>query len=194
LAIKIIKNNNILFLIVFVLISSDLLYPQWPKEGITIRGVNSNIIQSYEPVISSDGEGGAFVAWNEYRTSDNRNIFVQHIAGNGQIKLDVDGKKLTDDSYNTSNVSIVDDDFGGAFLAWVDSRGGIYTQRINSAGQIYWNVNGVKVSDYQGEILHATKGIENNLILLWVVEINYTIKKPALVRLKMYDNPDSKKS
>jgi hypothetical protein len=47
--------------------------------------------------------------------------------------------------HKTTNIQLISDGSEGAIIAWQNS-GGIYMQRINSAGQALWQPDGVKVS------------------------------------------------
>ena len=96
-------------------------------------------------VMTSDGEGGAIIAWH-----DNRNgtwdIYAQGIDADGAVLWTSNGVALTTASENQMNPVIISDGEGGAMVAWEDYLSGvrwdIYAQRISAAGSVLWGTNG----------------------------------------------------
>ena len=59
--------------------------PGWPDQGITLCGAPG--YQRF-PVAVSDGAGGAFVAWMDYRSGTNEDIYLQRVTSSGAIASD----------------------------------------------------------------------------------------------------------
>jgi FlgD Ig-like domain len=115
---------------------------QWTSDGVAIctAGQSQN-----NPVIVSDGAGGAIVTWQDYRNG-NWDIYAQRIDASGAIQWAACGVALCTDSLGQNLPTIVSDGAGGATVAWDDYRNGnwdIYAQRINASGAVQWTADGV---------------------------------------------------
>lgn len=109
----------------------------------------------YQPHVTTDGAGGAIVAWIDTRNYPASSIFSQRIDSTGAIRWVQNGVAV---GLNTSNSGwgpgIATDLSGGAFLAWEDYRNstwGVYAQRLNSNGAPIWIANGLQVCSELGQ-------------------------------------------
>jgi len=65
----------------------------WGDHGLVVCASPASV--SAYPSISSDGSGGAFVAWEDARdASDGSRIFFQHVSSAGQPLLEANGRRL----------------------------------------------------------------------------------------------------
>ncbi len=112
----------------------------WTRNGIKLATSNSD--QRY-PIIASDGNGGAYVVWQDSRNSSNDGIdlYGQHILANGTVGYAVGGVAVANAFGNQDNAVICSDGNGNAFVAWEDSRASnssnrpdIYLNRMTSGG------------------------------------------------------------
>ncbi len=104
------------------------------------------------PSIVTDGNGGAFCVWADYRNDPNfltsAQLFAQHIAADGKHLWKKDGIQICDLPVNQQQHHTVIDEKGGFIVTWWDDRdvfADIYAQRINVEGQIMWDKAGVPV-------------------------------------------------
>ena len=119
-----------------------------PGTGIYVCAYAEN---QNTPLISSDGAGGAIIAW-----MDNRNgvsdIYAQHIDFAGGTDWYTDGVYVCYDAATQYQHAIVSDGYGGAIILWTDTRyqGNyeIFGQRIGADGISQWYVNGLNLTDY----------------------------------------------
>ena len=171
--------------------------PQWTANGVAIWPAFENQLH---PTIISDGSGGAIIAWQDYRSGTNLDIYARRVSASGTPKEvlvlsktgDQGAPKITSDgsggaiiiwedygsgnadiyaqrfdalahlpwgstavaicmeSNDQKNPQIISDGFGGAIIAWGDTRSGsansdIYAQRVNSLGNVQWFANGVPI-------------------------------------------------
>ncbi|OFY85864.1 MAG: hypothetical protein A3F72_16110 [Bacteroidetes bacterium RIFCSPLOWO2_12_FULL_35_15] len=122
---------------------------QWGINGVAICTASNN---KENPVIISDGNGGAIIAWGD-RRSGNADIYVQHVDANGIVQWTNDGVVICSAEDQNVSPAITTDGNGGAIVAWYNSNygnGDIYAQRINSSGAILWAFNGIAVSNASG--------------------------------------------
>jgi len=95
---------------------------------------------------------------------------------NPQIHWQYNGKEVCSSIDQQSAPALCSDGEGGAIIAWYDLRSGIdrdiYSQKIDSKGNILWNINGTEISTYdydQGAPLICTDGY-GGAIIAWVDE------------------------
>jgi hypothetical protein len=129
---------------------------QWTVNGVAVCTAAEN--QEY-PVLVSDGTGGAIIAWGDWRNfmTSEEDIYMQRIDGSGAGQWQLNGVPVcTADNYQWYQ-QIVSDDAGGAIIVWSDWRTGvvndynIYAQRIDPAGALCWDQNGISVCSAEGE-------------------------------------------
>lgn len=101
------------------------------------------------PAMTTDGQGGAIVAWGDKR-SGNADIYVQRISGaSGAALWTAQGVALCTAVGEQSYPSIISDGNGGAIVVWTDQRSGnkdIYAQHVNASGTPTWTGNGVALA------------------------------------------------
>jgi len=119
---------------------------QWTVDGVL--ACNSTGYQ-YDCEITSDGAGGAFIAWYDNRNSID-GIYAQSIDASGAVRWSADGLPVCSYSGFRNDVRIVSDGQGGAVMTWRDQRNGnddIFTQRVDTTGTLFWLIDGVAVCD-----------------------------------------------
>ncbi len=101
------------------------------------------------PVVAEDSHGGAVIAWTDTRYDTLFDIFSQRIDTSGNLLWAGEGIPVC----TTANVQqlpvIMNDQSGGTIIVWHDSRNfnaDIYAQRITSAGEMFWDTDGIPVS------------------------------------------------
>jgi hypothetical protein len=119
---------------------------QWTVDGValcTLTGYQVN------PSIISDGSGGAFVTWSDYRGAD-YDIYSQRVNGSGAVQWTAGGVATCLVQNEQGFPVLVTDGAGGAIIAWHDFRNladyDIYAQRVDASGNMQWTANGVVIS------------------------------------------------
>jgi hypothetical protein len=118
--------------------------PLWRANGVAVC---SAISGQWSPVVASDGDHGAIVAWHDFRDGRCSAIFAQRVSKDGECLWSPGGAPVCPESDDQFEPAIVSDGEGGAIVAWTDLRSGtssyIYAQRIGAAGDIAWDAAGV---------------------------------------------------
>ena len=86
----------------------------------------------------ADGAGGAVVTWVDNR-GGNTDIYAQRVNAAGVVQWTTNGVALCTAFNGQLDPAIVADGFGGAMVAWSDSRNGladIYANRVSAGGGI----------------------------------------------------------
>jgi len=119
----------------------------WGYPGIVVD--NSGFWQ-YGIKAVSDGKGGAIVSWiRNISPITIGDIWCQRIDSLGNVMWGMGGVPICTADSGQGAQAIISDSAGGAIIAWVDSRNGnrkIYVQRVDSAGNVKWLLNGVLVA------------------------------------------------
>ncbi|MBI5710366.1 MAG: hypothetical protein HZC42_08705 [Candidatus Eisenbacteria bacterium] len=107
----------------------------WPADGVplcTARG------SQYRAALTSDGDGGAVVVWQDFRAG-NGDLYAQRITAAGQVVWTADGLPVCVDPSEQAAPTVAADAAGGAFMAWQDRRNGrpaLYLQHLTSSGAV----------------------------------------------------------
>ena len=119
----------------------------WTDNGVLISNAPSSVL----PVSTSDGAGGAIIAWADNRDGVSNHIYAQKIDANGNVQWPTNGVSIRSIQFGGGVApTIASDDAGGAIIAWEDLREGslgfdIYAQKINASGIVQWTENGVAI-------------------------------------------------
>ena len=143
----------------------------WPADGTPVCQAQYS---QYYPVVAGDGAGGAFIAWQDYRTGVTNHIFAQHLTSQN-VGLVSDGVPVSLAINGQFSPQITSDAQRGAFITWYDSRSGstndIYVQRLDDQGRLNptWDANGLPVclATNTQQFPVVTAGSPGSAILTW---------------------------
>ena len=118
----------------------------WGESGAVVTDLPG---RQEDPVSITDGNGGVFIAWVDYRFDEQGDIFFQHLDNNGDILLDPNGIALAQVEGKQITINMCTDSLGGVFITWQDKRGGvdddIYGTHISSDHEIVSPGTGVAI-------------------------------------------------
>jgi len=110
---------------------------KWDSDGVSISTMNNAQIS---PSITSDGAGGAIIAWEDSRNEVDSDIYAQLINSGGIVQWMDNGLPISTVTSRQSLPSITSDGAGGAIITWFDPRNGltpdIYAQQVSHNGQL----------------------------------------------------------
>jgi hypothetical protein len=96
-----------------------------------------------------DGQGGAFIVWEDAR-SGTPQIYAQRIDAAGIKQWSTQGVLVSSGSYSQSKPVAVGDGVGGVIVAWIlELVPGARTaqgQRLNSSGVAQWGLGGIPLT------------------------------------------------
>ncbi len=116
----------------------------WLGGGV---GMCVEALSQFNPVIVTDGAGGAIIAWTDLR-GGNADVFARRVSAGGVPQWLSGGVAICTNGADQLDPALVADGAGGAIVVWRDVRGGtwdVYAQRVSSSGSGLWTVNGVAV-------------------------------------------------
>jgi flagellar hook capping protein FlgD len=104
---------------------------QWTPDGVQLSNPDGPGDET-NPIIVSDGAGGAFVIWMGGR------LLAQHIDASGAVQWAPGGETVTNPGGTVGGQVAVPNGSGGAIVAWVDQRTGptadIYAMELDASG------------------------------------------------------------
>lgn len=134
---------------------------QWSADGVSV-GTTPDHYQQGSPCITSDGSGGAIIAFEDWRGTFEQpalSIHAQRINSAGNPSWAPGGVALNlSSSTSSGSPQIVSDGNGGAIVAWDEWVGdlatgnrNIFAQKVSSAGSIAWGADGLTICDQTSE-------------------------------------------
>jgi flagellar hook capping protein FlgD len=146
--------------------------PAWPVDGRKVC-IFTDIQQL--PTIVADGAGGAIVAWQDFRSGSNWDIYAQHVLSTGALDpaWPVLGKPICTTPQNQQAPRIVSDGAGGAIVTWYDAIGttDIYAQHVLASGVVdaAWPSNGRALCAAAGQQINPVAISDGNggAIVTW---------------------------
>jgi len=141
------------------------------------------------PRITTDGAGGAIVAWSDTRNGS-YDIYARRIDSGGTPLWTVWGEPVCTYLNVQMDIAIATDGDGGAYIAWEDLRNGnndIYMQWLSSDGSIQVTTDGIAVCDdaayqYDPEIINVGYHL---VVFAW---IDYRTSPGQAVYAQLYSN------
>ena len=121
----------------------------WQGGGVTVMN-HTGLSYGSLSGITSDGAGGAIIAWTDYRNgSDNTDIYAQRIGSSGNVMWAADGVPVCTSAGYQYTPDLTGDGSGGAIIIWTYYHDGIsqtYAQRVDGSGAVRWLASGVRIT------------------------------------------------
>ena len=161
----------------------------WDSEGIAICDANS---QQTGARLTTDNQGGVYITWEDTRSEDSSNVYLQRINSNNQISFDANGLVVSDANLNQQSAVVRASNTGNVFVLWEDRRvgsPGIYVQNIDSSGNLNMIENGLEIFygvDGTVEILN----VESNEMLILSKHKKIISSNNGTILSKEIDNKD----
>lgn len=118
---------------------------QWTTNGLAVCTAT---FDQTDPILFSDGAGGAYIVWTDYRIDTFVMIYAQHIDALGNISWAVNGKK-TCSQFTCFNLDAIADGSGGFYIAYRNYAAAgdrIYAQHFDSQANPLWGAEDVDIS------------------------------------------------
>jgi hypothetical protein len=157
---------------------------QWPTGGVLIADVTGSTNNQRSPYLTTDGNGGAIIAWQDTRNTatSSSDIYAQKVSTLGIVRWAANGILICDSigsqpNSTASGFSVVDDNAYGAIIIWDDARNGtsnidVMAQRVDSFGNRLWSpINGVAVANRTGSNQRTVTTVlsdGNDYIVAWL--------------------------
>lgn len=140
----------------------------WTKDGLAISDPTGD---QYNPVLVSDGTGGAIIAWWDIGSPD-WHIFAQHVSADGVLLWDTPLMVSPKDGIQ-GEPRIASDNAGGAIVTWQNyenyTSNDVFAQRIDGKGRKLWNEEGVPICEAPGTQSHPAivSDLRGGAVVVW---------------------------
>ena len=149
----------------------------WGSEGAPVVLEDG---RQEDPILVTDGNGGAYIIWVDYRDEpDYGDIYGQHIQSDGSLSWDPSGIALTNVLGKQVSPNMSTDGIGGAFVIWndlsVSTLGHTYgTHLTSNVNDIIAQGTGVPLisndSDHAG--VSIERAADGSAIMVWADDRN----------------------
>ena len=143
----------------------------WVVDGVVM---NNNVAYAQtDPMIVSDGLGGAIISWTDYRTGTTADIYAQRVNSTGAVQWTATGVIICTASGDQIFSQLTSDGNNGAYITWEDHRNAgnsdIYAQRIASNAALNWAATGYEICTIANDQLRPFLVSNGNLgaIVVW---------------------------
>jgi len=135
-----------------------------------------------DPILISDGVGGAYVMWKDYRSEpDDGDFYAQYVLSDGTLAWDAQGIPLTTVPGPQGAPNMSSDGAGGAFAIWSDDTAGtgasshLYGTHLSPDGVVNPGI-GVPLitSNYGFSGVSIEMAAPGSAIMVWTDDRNFT--------------------
>jgi hypothetical protein len=127
-----------------------------------------------DPVLVSDGSGGLFLAWIDYRSDEYGDVYAQHIDSDGNLSWDPAGVPLAVNSGAQQSANMARGAAGVAYVIWDDGSlsesGDIFGTVLTTAGPLAaGGTNGLPVVNASGtQTNHSIETSGSEVVVVWL--------------------------
>jgi hypothetical protein len=119
----------------------------WGDSGVVLTTRGGSIYPG-DVGVTTDGRGGAIVAWTQGLNYIDEVVYVQRLDSSGKSTWQDNGIALCQDGNSIYGVAVTSDASGGAIITWVNQDQYLqYVQRVDSSGIVRWPSGGVALGD-----------------------------------------------
>ena len=160
----------------------DIYIQKTNEQGEKLWGENGLVVveeagRQEDPILVSDGNGGAFIVWVDYKDEpEDGDIYAQHVVSDGSLAWPAEGIGLATMSGKQVSPNMCSDGQGGAYVIWKDltvsSYAHVYGTHLSDSGALS---PGVGVPILSNESYHNNVSIERggqgHAVLVWSDDI-----------------------
>ncbi len=147
----------------------------WQTNGIVISNADYSQV-CYSAI--SDSSGGGIICWMDSRNGIDYDVYAQRVDSMGNALWETNGKPICVKPGYQLPFKLIQSDNKSAIVIWLNyieaaDKSGIYTQKIDSLGNILWGEDGIVIRDTFG--LRFPFAISDNLngaFIVWDDSIN----------------------
>jgi hypothetical protein len=131
------------------------LFIGWSNNPGTNTSICTADNEQNRPHLVPDGNGGAVITWEDFRSGTDPDIYAQAIDSSGATQWRRSGIEICGAIGPQRHPRLTADNRGGVIITWLDRRNGkdydIYAQRIDANGRYRWTEDGVALCTVAGD-------------------------------------------
>jgi len=116
--------------------------------------IDNKFDRQEDPVIIATSDNGYVIAWIDFSTDPDGNVFAQKVSNSGQLLWQQGGVPLCVTAGNQISINGCADNTGGAYVNWIDSRNpskDLYCAHVMADGSLPWTLNGIPIANSTGD-------------------------------------------
>jgi hypothetical protein len=130
----------------------------WPTGGVAVCAAP---FHQWDPEITTDGAGGAIIAWEDFRNGQGYpTIFTQRVSSAGVATWTPDGVAVG--STDAESPELVSDGEGGTILTYSG-----LVQRVGATGDLLWGEEGLPLAGPGTAAARITSDAAGGAVVLW---------------------------
>ena len=126
-----------------------------------------------DPVLVSDGSGGAFLAWIDYRSDEYGDVYAQHLDSDGNLSWDPAGVPIAVNTGSQQSANMARGAAGVAYVIWDDGSlsesGDIFGTVLTTSGPLAsGGTDGLPVVNASGtQTNHSIETSGSEVVVVW---------------------------
>ncbi len=142
----------------------------WGETGVQVSNAPG---RQEDPVLVSDGLGGAFLAWIDYRSDEYGDVYAQYITSDGSVQWDLAGVPVAVNDGAQQTVNMARGPAGFAAVIWDDQslseQGDIFGTILSTSGPLAaGGTNGLPVVSANGtQSSHSIETSGDAVVVVW---------------------------
>lgn len=119
----------------------------WGEEPLLVDGKED---RQEDPVIIKTSDGNYIIAWIDFSLDQDGDVFAQKINNSGELLWQEGGVPVCTSHAVQISLNIVENDVGGAYILWRDSRNpsvDLYAANLDGDGNNLWTENGIPIAN-----------------------------------------------
>jgi hypothetical protein len=154
----------------------------WAGDGVPVTSLTG---ETEKPQLINDGTGNFIITWTEHSFDEEYHeaVYVQKLSADGNRLWGEQGIPIHDSAEMQSDPRLTTDSSGGCIVIWQETKHlnfgarEIFAQRLNSAGEMLWQEDGVPVSDIAQDspgpdlgLIYVTGDGAGGSTVIWVAD------------------------
>ncbi len=169
----------------------------WPYGGLAVCRAE---LSQYNVALAPDGSGGVFAVWQDFRSGQSADLYLQRITASaapaeGWLE---DGLLIAEGGADQLQPSIAADGMGGALIAWQDRRDGalrVYALNVDGTGtpRSGWSPGGAAIEGAEGtsSAPAVSSSASGSILVVWRSEDGLGAEQILARRLSASSPPDT---
>lgn len=172
-----------------LLLLPGLIHGQWVANPEKAKRLIVDNYAPYNIITLENPNNGAFMVWQDQKDKSNSVLLYQSIDNNGKVRMQADGKRVTELPGSKEGPMAVVSPDGSTYILWKDftnsQTGTLYLQKIQFNGYRLYGETGIPVTGLVSATTKYALGVDANGNA-WISLIEKKDSLPAMYAIKLH--------